>query len=253
MNLLLIFPEDFAGPDEIRLVDYRADHLRKILRAEVGKTVRAGLAGGGIGSATVRKIEGPAVTLSVALSDQRPEIPCISLIIALPRPQTLKKVLETVGTFGVRRLVLINTGRVQKSFFGSKLLKDRAWMRPLRLGMEQGGRTYLPEVDVLPSLGGFFQGMRELPGSEGMRFIADPAASSSLWETGVAQPHSRAEISCAIGPEGGWLTPEVERFAAEGFLPVRLGPTLHRVENAVTSLLAQIELLQTKYLVSAVP
>ncbi len=242
MNMILLFSEDFVGPTRVRLNDYRAEHIREIHRAPLGKTLKVGLANGGVGDGTLVAMEDGAVTLEVSIPDTVPETPRISLVLALPRPQTLKKVLETIGAFGLKRLCLINTDRVQKSFFSSKLLKERAWMKHLRLGMEQGGRTYLPEINVEPSLTSFLSKFDEsFPQS--VRLIAHPGQKSSLWDADL-KPDS--EIMCALGPEGGWLDPEVEAFCAKGFLPVRLGETVHRVENAVTALLAQVEFLRMR-------
>ncbi len=243
MNLILLFPEDFIGKDHVRLTDYRAEHIREIHKAPVGKTLKVGLANGGTGDGTILKTDRNAVELSIHLSDARPETPRVSLIVALPRPQTLKKVLESVGAFGLKSLLLINTGRVQKSFFSSKLLKDEAWMRHLRLGMEQGSRTYLPEIGVESSLKAFFEMMG--PPGQSVRVIAHPGGNRSLWDTSFVQDKN-TEILAAVGPEGGWLDHEVQEFTERGFLKISLGETVHRVENAVTALMAQIEFLRLR-------
>jgi len=244
MNLVLLFPGDFTDPTHVTLTDYRAEHIREIHRASVGKTLKMGLVNSGVGEGTITHIQGSAITIEVRIPDVRPETPRVSLILALPRPQTLKKVLETAGAFGLRKVVLVATERVQKSFFSSKLLKDKSWMKHLRLGMEQGGRTYLPEISVEPSLKPCFQNLHDhFPGA--VRLIAHPGQEASLWETPLALEGSR-NVVCAVGPEGGWVDQEVALFRDAGFQSIRLGDTVHRVENAVTALLAQIELFGMK-------
>lgn len=244
MNLILLFPEDFVSPTLIRLTDYRANHIREIHRAPLGRTLKVGKVNGGMGQGIVVGLDGNAVELEVQIPDSIPTTPTSSLILAMPRPQSLKKVLETTGAFGLRRLCLVNTERVQKSFFSSKLLKDRAWMRHLRLGMEQGGRTYLPDITVEPSLQKLFEQTDALfPNA--VKVIAHPGLENSLWKTSLANG-GPVEMVAAIGPEGGWLPPEVTAFQENGFLPIQLGTTVHRVENAVTALLAQVELLRMK-------
>lgn len=242
MNLILLFPEDFLSPTLIRLTDYRASHIREIHRAPLGRSLKVGKVHGGIGKGTVVALDGNAVELEVQIPDAIPETPKLSLILGMPRPQSLKKVLETIGAFGLKRLCLVNTERVQKSFFDSKLLQDRAWMRHLRLGMEQGGRTYLPEMIVQPNLSKVFE---QDFAPEAIRIIAHPGLKNSLWDTPLANGQA-ADLVVAIGPEGGWLDLEVAAFQEKGFLPIQLGPTIHRVENAVTALLAQIEFLKMK-------
>lgn len=246
MNLILVFPKDFISKTVVRLTDYRATHIRDIHRAPVGKTLRVGLVNGAIGEGKVVSLDRDSVDLEVKIPEGRPETPTISLILALPRPQTLKKILEGVGAFGIRELTLINTERVQKSFFHSRLLKNDAWMRHLRLGMEQGSRTYLPEVTVSPSFEMFLE-KAEIPG-DAIRLITHPATEKTLWDMKLARPHEpRQPVVCVVGPEGGWLEPEIKQFKDHGFQAVSLGSTIHRVENAVVTLLAQIELLQMKF------
>lgn len=248
MNLILLFPEDFVSEAVVRLTDYRATHIREIHRAPVGKNLRVGLAGGGIGEGKVVRIDGDVVDLEVKVPVGKAEAPALSLILALPRPQTLKKVLEGIGAAGVRELTLINTERVQKSFFSSKLLKDDAWMHHLRLGMEQGSNTYLTEVTVKPSFKEFFKDAAGTLPEDAVRLMTHPTTERTLWDTPVGKPHRRGQpIICAVGPEGGWLEAEVEQFKKNGFEIVSLGNTIHRVENAVMALLAQIELLQMKF------
>jgi RsmE family RNA methyltransferase len=248
MNLILLFPEDFVAEAVVRLTDYRATHIREIHRAPVGKNLRVGLAGGGIGEGKVLRIDDHSVELEVKVPEGRPETPRISLVLALPRPQTLKKVLEGVGAMGVRNLTLINTERVQKSFFSSKLLKDDAWMHHLRLGMEQGSNTYLTEVTVRPSFSEFFKEAWDAIPKKEIKLMTHPTTERTLWDTDIAKPHPRGrQILCAVGPEGGWLEGEVKQFEANGFEIISLGNTIHRVENAVMAMLAQIELLQMKF------
>jgi 16S rRNA (uracil1498-N3)-methyltransferase len=242
MNLILVFPEDFVSKTVVHLTDYRATHIREVHRAEPGKRLRVGLCGGGIGDGTVVSIGAEGVDLEVRLPETRPEPAPFSLILALPRPQTLKKVLETVGAFGIRRLSLVSSQRVQKSFFDSRLLQDKAWKRHVYLGMEQGGRTFVPEISVDPSLARLMETV-DSRSPDVVRLIAHPGGPESLWQTPLAQA-PQSEVVCAIGPEGGWLNPEVKEFEERGFLKIRLGETIHRVENAVTALLAQLELLR---------
>lgn len=248
MNLILLLPEDFVSSDVVRLTDYRATHIREIHRAPVGKTLRVGPVNGSIGEGKIVAITGESVDIEVKIPQGAPETPPLSLILALPRPQTLKKVLESVGAFGIRELVLINTERVQKSFFSSKLLKDDAWMHHLRLGMEQGSNTYLAQVTVHASFREFFEKSEEILPKGAIRLMSHLITDQTLWNTPLAEPHPlHKPVVCAVGPEGGWLEPEVDEFKQNGFQVISLGNTIHRVENAVMALLAQIELLQMKF------
>jgi RsmE family RNA methyltransferase len=53
-------------------------------------------------------------------------------------------------------------------------------------------------------------------------------------------------IALAIGPDGGFLPYEVERFAAQGFLPVACGTRPLRTETALAVLKGQFDLLRAR-------
>ena len=47
-------------------------------------------------------------------------------------------------------------------------------------------------------------------------------------------------MTLVIGPEGGWIAPEVESLERIGFAGVSLGPRILRVETAVAAALSRI-------------
>ena len=63
---------------------------------------------------------------------------------------------------------------------------------------------------------------------EGQRFVLSPTGPASL--AGLTSMGARVEL--LIGPEGGLDDAELERAAASGFTPVRLGPRVLRTETA---------------------
>ena len=60
----------------------------------------------------------------------------------------LKRVLQTVSAMGVARLVLVNSYRVEKSFWQTPFLQPAAIREQLLLGLEQARDTCLPEVSL---------------------------------------------------------------------------------------------------------
>jgi len=54
----------------------------------------------------------------------------------------------------------------------------------------------------------------------------------------LAQLGDVAEVTIAVGPEGGWSEPEVERLVADGALLAGLGASVLRTEHAAPAALA---------------
>jgi len=234
VNLLLVDPAELAG-DTVVVRDRRAEHLRTVIGAKIGTTLRAGVLGGALGSAEVLADDGTAIELRLALTDP-PSTPLpIDVVLAVPRPKVVTRVVEAVAAFGIARLDLTNAWRVDKSYLKSPRLVPDALAHAARLGAEQGATTHLPAIELharlMPLVGRF-----ATPG--GLRLIAHPGAPPIEAAFGDPRP-----ITLAIGPEGGWIAREVDTFVERGFQPVSLGAGILRVETAVAVALGQLLLL----------
>ena len=81
--------------------------------------------------------------------DRPPPAPApVRLLLALPRPKALRRVLQGVAAIGVKHVVLLNSWRVEKSYWASPALAPAALREQLVLGLEQGGDTRLPRVEL---------------------------------------------------------------------------------------------------------
>jgi len=243
MNRLLLEPWEL-GADGTALVNgSRAAHLLDICKITIGDTVRLGVVGGPIGSGRVLEYVGKrALRFGVELTPGAPVVPRVVVYLALPRPQMLKRILEKAATFGVQRLVLFRSERVEKSYFSTPLLRDESVAQHLRLGLEQGGSTYLPEVTVYRRFGEFLDGEREVIESSASKFLFDPAADVTLLGYRKQLKDSPKHLF-VIGPEGGLLPRETATFAERGFLPTKLAQNILRVESAFDFALAQYSML----------
>jgi RsmE family RNA methyltransferase len=248
VNLIILTPDDSIDGSSYRLDDKRAEHIISILKLTSGDELEIGLVNGGRGRGRIESIENGVVTVVAGeLSPVRPVLPEIDLICALPRPQTLKKILLTSAMMGVRSLHLVRANRVEKSYYQSPLIQPENQFRYLVEGLAQGKLTRLPEVTVHDRFRPFFEDY--LPGVESeseaplLKLLADGDASESI---DTVCDVSASQIALAIGPEGGWVPFETELMQSTGFKPFTLGRWTLRVEHAVTAALAQIELLRLR-------
>ena len=229
MNTLLLEPEELAaGSGTVHVGGRRFDHVQQVLRAAVGDTLRVGVLDGRLGTGVVARLYADAVELEVVLDrDPPPALPLV-LVLALPRPKVVRRLLQAVAALGVKRLVLIGAWRVERSYWESPLLEAAAIHQQLVLGLEQsGGDTIVPEVTLRRLFKPFVED--ELPGlaADGRRLVAHPAASAEC-PRAVAPP-----VTLAIGPEGGFTPYEVGLLEPQGFDAVSLGPRVLRVEQVV--------------------
>jgi 16S rRNA (uracil1498-N3)-methyltransferase len=245
VNLLLFERGELdAGREsvEVQLAadDRRARHLRDVLRARAGQSVRAGVVRGATGRADVLAIDDRGVRLRVHLDADGASAPPIDLIVAVPRPKVLPRVLATAASFGVGRIDLVNAWRVERSYLDSPRLAADELGAALRSGCEQGGSTWVPDIELhrllMPLLR---RGPERWPAH---RIVAHPRAGSAI-ESAIP-PGTRAPVLLALGPEGGWIDRELASFAGLGFTAVTLGPAVLRVEAALAAALGQLQLLR---------
>ncbi|MEE8578006.1 MAG: RsmE family RNA methyltransferase [candidate division Zixibacteria bacterium] len=247
MNLLILQESDAIEPGLYRLTDVRGEHIRSVLKLSVGDKLLVGLVGRGSGEGSVTRIDKGCVELTVEALIPVTEIrPVVDIICALPRPQTVKKLLFIAGMTGVRRLNFIRANRVEKSYFHSPLLTEERWTKHLLEGMSQGKMVRLPSVSIhskfLPFLHDELPGMEQVESDKPVKLLAHPEAGKNLSSV-AGQLDSRYIV--AIGPEGGFVDFEVTEFEKSGFACFTLGRHLLRVEHALTGFLAQLELLQS--------
>jgi RsmE family RNA methyltransferase len=237
VNLILLRDEDFAADGRVRLTGRRLDHVRRILAPAPGDTLRVGRLFGKLGTARVAHVGADALVLEQPRLDRQPPPRAgVDLLLALPRPKALKRVLPAAAALGVDRVVLLNAARVEKSYFATRLLEPAALDALVTLGLEQACDTLPPEVLVRERFRPFVEDeCGALLAGATLRLVCHPSAA-----TPVPARAGVARVALAVGPEGGWVPFELELLGRLGFLQVSLGPRVLRVETAVAALLGAL-------------
>lgn len=235
MNIILLHDNDFIAPSTVRLEDRRHQHIRTIHKAEVGDRLKVGKINGPIGKAEVITIDDKQTELRIETLEQEPPAPLpLTLILALPRPKMLKRILQTATTMGVKDLWLINSYRVDKSYWSTPWLSDSALQEQLLLGLEQAGDTRLPEVHLRKRFKPFVEDELPTLAKEKRALVAHP------YHAAPCPAANWQETLLAIGPEGGFIPYEIEKLVDAGLTSIHLGRRILRVETAVPTLLSRL-------------
>ena len=234
MNLILFTDGDRLEPSKIALRGRRLQHLRQIHRANSGDILRVGEIGGLMGEGEILEINDEFATLAISLHQSPPDKLPLSLVLALPRPKMLRRILRTIAELGVPELHLINSYRVEKSYWQSPALEQDTVRDYLLQGLEQSRDTQVPLVhqhrafkpfveDHLPTM---IRGRHAL--------LAHPGGQS------LCPRNIDGNTLLVIGPEGGLIPYELDKLESAGCEIVSLGPRILRVETAVTSLIGRL-------------
>jgi RsmE family RNA methyltransferase len=276
LNRFLFDPSEVENVDGIPTVqlskdDYRTLHAAKTLSVRNGDTVRAGIVSSELGLMTdeaviqwmaegnVKKTEvlkngNPPGSMKIRLYNLEPVreqlLSPVSLILALPRPIALGRILPMIAQMGVNQLVLTEARKVPRDYFGTHLFrKPELLTERLVEGLCQAGDVILPRVTIVRHLAHFLNDEVDqlFPRNEYARAIAHP---QRLADTMPAKrmrqlnfpnnnKQTQKKVVVAIGPEGGWTDPEeLERFLSHGFEQITMGTRVLRSDCAVVSLLS---------------
>lgn len=239
MNLILLEAAEISPDGRVTLTDIRAEHVRRVLRAQPGERLRVGVRDGSRGQARIETISPEGVALQVLAETLAPAPePVADLLLALPRPKVMKRLWAQLAALGVGRIFLVNAERVERQYFDTHVLQPAVYRPLLVEGLQQACLTRLPQVGIHKRLKVFLED--ELP-------AAAPAGARMLCDVG-GHPHAadlpaaawRERPLAAVGPEGGWTDHERELFRAHGFKPVTLGARVLRADTACVAFLAVV-------------
>lgn len=244
LNLILVEPEEISQDGEVVLTDRRAQHVLQVLGARVGQELRAGVVRGP--RAVARVIElGASVRLRVIPAAEDPTVPWLDLVLAVPRPKALPRVIQSAASFGVRHIDVVNTWRVDASYFASPKLTLDALLSDARLGCEQGAQTYVPQIAVHR----FFVPYVEQTLAPRLReerarrlLIAHPHAP--LGVESVLPLGAKLPVTVVVGPDGGFVETELTTLMHAGGATAHFGHPILRSETAVVAILSQLDLLR---------
>jgi len=248
MNLLLLREHEVRDDGRTSVTGRRARHLIDVLGAAPGRTLRAGLIDGPLGTAEVIAVAADRVQLHCTFEATAPTRADDTLLLAVPRPKVLRRCTEQAAALGFGRIVLLRTWRVDKSHLQSHTLDLDRLTHHLLLGLEQAQRTCLPTIHLAPRFRPFLEDELEAVVPHGNRFVAHP---SGEFDTASADVDRAAPITLAIGPERGFTDYEVDRLRDFGFVCVRAGLHPQRVETAIALVFGQLDLRRTQSRVRA--
>ena len=233
MNLLLLKPDQITQ-QTATVSGRQLEHLLVVQHVELGDSVRVGEINGLMGQGIIKTLSVEQATLEINLDAPPPSVIPLCLILALPRPKMLRRTLQSVTAMGVKKIYLVNSSRVEKSFWQSPFLQPEALEEQMILGLEQARDTLMPEIHLRKRFKPFVEDElgEIIKGSQAL--VAHPL-------TEVPCPiNCDSAVTLAIGPEGGFIPYEVELLSSMGFEAVHLGPRILRVEVAVPALISRL-------------
>jgi len=214
-----------------------AHHLTRVLRVEAGQKyeitdgTRVWLAG--VEAARKSHVEFAVIEEL----DAGPELPPVTLYLALIKFDRFEWAIEKATEFGARRIGPFEAERSERGLCEGARKRVERWRRIAKEASEQSRRLSAPEIldpmcfsDALDDASDLRIWLDEKPGA--------PPLLRYLSQHCPGRPGEASSVALLIGPEGGWADAERQRIEEKGWLAASLGPFVLRAETAVCAALA---------------
>ncbi|MGP9687891.1 16S rRNA (uracil(1498)-N(3))-methyltransferase [Psychrobacter sp. AOP22-C1-C5] len=247
MNCILLPAANFSNDTAQIIALPQITHVTDVLVAAVGEPLKIGQIGGHLGTAIIDDIKPDRIQLrEVTLRMPPPPKLDLTVVLALPRPKVLRRLIMDMTALGVRDIILINSYRTQKSYWQSPMLArlDEFVLE----GLQQGVDTIMPRISLQKRFKPFVEDeLARLMTDRAI--VAHPYGAQSLAQYLKKQYLKNQRLQnqsvstlpslVCIGAEGGWIDYEIELLASQGCEAVHIGPRILRTEAAVNALLGQ--------------
>jgi len=218
MNIVLLDPRQTESEVWSISAKRQLEHLHRHLELKAGDTLKVGIQNGK-----------RHLTQVVDVSDKLP----VTLIVAMPRPKVLRRLVMDAVTLGVEKIILLHSYRVDKSYWQTPFLQQLD--QYVTLGLEQACDTIAPKVEIYKRFKPFVEDIL-------------PSLISANCPAYVAHPYSDAKMpfaiqhSCTIviGPEGGFIPYEIDLLVKNGCQAMSLGSRIIRTETVIPYVLGRL-------------
>jgi 16S rRNA (uracil1498-N3)-methyltransferase len=236
-------------PTAASLHGEQADHLIRVLRAEIGTEYEV-VAGERVWHARIASIR--ADTVEFDLLEEVPAAPAlpVTLMLSVFKFDRMEWAIEKCVELGVDAIQPVITRRTEKHLAQSAGKRAERWRRVALEAAKQSRASAVPAIhDPLP----LKAALAEPPDSPSstilaLRLLLDETEHSTMLahvlklnpKTNPEANAGRPPIHFAVGPEGGWTTEELALFRSAGWQSVGLGPRILRAETAAIAAIAII-------------
>lgn len=233
MNIVLLDPRQTQTEIWTISAKRQIEHLKTHVNIQVGDTLRVGIRDGKRYLTEIIHITENAIQIKPIQEETVPQKLAVTLIVALPRPKVLRRLIMDAVTLGVEKLILIHSYRVDKSYWQTPFLQQLDHY--VTLGLEQAGDTIAPKIELYKRFKPFTEDiLPTLITTQSPAYVAHPYAEQAM-PFAIDHP-----CTIIIGPEGGFIPYEVDLLIKNGCQAVSLGNRILRTETAMSYILGRL-------------
>lgn len=209
------------------------EHLKNHLDIQIGDRLKVGIREGKRYLTEIVDIADQSIQIKPLQEELVPAKLPVTLIVAMPRPKVLRRLIMDSVTLGVEKIIIIHSYRVDKSYWQTPFLQQID--QYVTLGLEQAGDTFAPKIEIYKRFKPFVEDvLPHLITVNNPAFVAHPYAEQKM-------PHAiQHACSIVIGPEGGFIDYEIDLLVKNGCQAVSLGNRIIRTETVIPYVLGRL-------------
>lgn len=233
MNIVLL-DERQAQSDIWKITSKRQlDHLYTYLDLKVGDTLKVGVLHGKRYFTEIIALCESSISIKPLYEEKVPEKLAVTLIVAMPRPKVLRRLIMDSVTLGVEKIILLHSYRVDKSYWQTPFLQQLDHY--VALGLEQAGDTIPPKIELYKRFKPFVEDVLPTLISEDCpAYVAHPYVDEKM-PFGISH-----KCTIMIGPEGGFIPYEIDLLIKNSCQAVSLGNRIIRTETVIPYVLGRL-------------
>ena len=246
MNCVLLFPEEVTGKNSALVAGKRAKALIANHKITSAFETKISILNKGIGQGSIQLTAENELEISFDLDLKPPCREKITVISAVQRPQTIKKILQLCSSHGIEKIIFTITENTEKSYLQSNILRPENYIEEMYLGIEQSVDCFLPEIEIFSKYYSLINYIKQPDFTNHLKIFSDVPRIMDKKCIGqkIKLNSVDEDVIIAIGPESGWSDKEREDFSRSGFISYSLGKRIYRSEAALAMLFGQISQLR---------
>lgn len=216
---------DEVSGNRAALVGAHAQHLARVLRAEVGQSFDL-IAGDTVRHGRIIAVRDDRVDFELAEEVTSPPLPDVSLLLAIFKFDRMEWAIEKCTELGVQRILPVIARRTEAHLGAAAVKRAERWRRIVQQASEQSRRASVTQISEPLHLR---NALRERAVH---RIVLSEAERGISLRDALQSYQGNESVLLAVGPEGGWTEEELTLFAENGWIPASLGETILRAETA---------------------
>ncbi|KYO01917.1 putative RNA methyltransferase [Plasmodium gaboni] len=253
MNLILISSKIIYKNNEeyfFKTDSRQTSHLKNILNVTLNQIIKVGVINKGKGEGIIVEENKSYYIIKlltpIHLEEKSDDnILPIDVVICIPRPKVLNKLLQQLSSLGVKKIIIVFSDFSNKCYESSKVLKNEEIKLALQLGLEQAMCTRFPEIYIHYSFSSFFMNIEKYTDEHTLKICAHTNVEKKNTE---AIEYSilnmdRGKILLMLGCERGFSELELYLIKKLNFHFFNLTERILKCETALLIIIGQLLLL----------